>query len=34
MQKVYLSSRLPSNVRNPIKKYSQQYHASKKEQTA
>jgi hypothetical protein len=26
MQKVYLSSRLPSNVRNPIKKYSQQYH--------
>ena len=29
MQKVYLSSRLPSNVRNPIKKYSQQYHASK-----
>lgn len=29
MQKVYLSSRLPSNVRNPIKKYSQQYHANK-----
>lgn len=34
MQKIYLSSRLPSNVRNPIKKYSQQYHAAKKEQHA
>ena len=31
MQKVYLSSRLPSNVRNPIKKYSQQYHAAKQQ---
>lgn len=31
VQKVYLSSRLPSNVRNPIKKYSQQYHASKQQ---
>jgi hypothetical protein len=34
MQKVYLSSRLPSNVRNPIKKYSQQYHANKQKEPA
>lgn len=29
IQKIYLATKLPSNVRNPIKAYSQQYHASK-----